>query len=69
MIVTAFHCLSQWILEHSYLLQDKQCLYTVLEVVELGISGKRSHQVSDSTYFFLLLHPRPYLITLLNGPP
>ncbi|XP_067941630.1 ral GTPase-activating protein subunit beta-like [Watersipora subatra] len=48
-ILSALYCLSQWILEHSYLLQDKECLYTVLEVVELGISGKRSQQPNSST--------------------
>lgn len=41
-IVAAFHCCSIWLLEHPYLLQDKECLTTVLEVVELGISGTKS---------------------------
>lgn len=27
---------------HPYLLQDKDCLYTALEVAELGISGTKS---------------------------
>lgn len=29
-------------MQHPYLLQDKECLTTVLEVVELGISGSKS---------------------------
>lgn len=29
-------------MKHPYLLQDKDCLTTVLEVVELGISGTKS---------------------------
>lgn len=42
-IVAAFQCLSVWLIQHPYLLQqDKECLNTVLEVVELGISGSKS---------------------------
>ncbi|XP_038108361.1 ral GTPase-activating protein subunit beta isoform X4 [Culex quinquefasciatus] len=41
-IVAAFQCTSAWLLHHPYLLQDKECLTTVLEVVELGISGSKS---------------------------
>lgn len=29
-------------MQHAYLLQDKDCLTTVLEVVELGVSGSKS---------------------------
>lgn len=29
-------------MQHPYLLQDKECLTTVLEVIELGISGSKS---------------------------
>ena len=39
-IVAAFHCCQTWILHQPYLMQDKECISTVLEVVELGISGK-----------------------------
>ncbi|KAK3862467.1 hypothetical protein Pcinc_031674 [Petrolisthes cinctipes] len=46
-IVAAFHCASVWLVAHPYLLQDKECLATVLEVVELGISGSKS-QVKSS---------------------
>jgi hypothetical protein len=42
MIVAAFHCLGIWLVEHSYLLHDKECLQGVLEVLELGISGAKS---------------------------
>lgn len=41
-IVAAFQCSSAWLMQHPYLLQDKDCLTTVLEVVELGISGSKS---------------------------
>lgn len=39
-IVAAFQCCSVWLLEHSYLLQDKEYLNTVLDVTELDILGK-----------------------------
>nr|XP_018899097.1 PREDICTED: ral GTPase-activating protein subunit beta isoform X2 [Bemisia tabaci] len=41
-IVAAFQCTSTWLIAHPYLLQDKESLSTVLEVVELGISGSKS---------------------------
>ncbi|CAH0560851.1 unnamed protein product [Brassicogethes aeneus] len=41
-IVAAFQCCSVWLLEHPYLLRDKECLTTVLEVAELGVSGTKS---------------------------
>lgn len=41
-IVAAFQCCSVWLCEHPYLLKDKDCLTTVLEVSELGISGSKS---------------------------
>ncbi|XP_017765932.1 PREDICTED: ral GTPase-activating protein subunit beta isoform X1 [Eufriesea mexicana] len=41
-IVAAFSCLKTWLTAHSQLLQDKDCLTTVLEVVELGVSGTKS---------------------------
>ena len=45
LIVAAFKCIQLWLAEHHRLLYDKECLYYVLEVVELGISGSKS-QVS-----------------------
>nr|CAB3265419.1 ral GTPase-activating protein subunit beta [Phallusia mammillata] len=45
MIVTAFHTLANWLLEHPYLMDDKDCLYEVLEIIELGISGSKSKPV------------------------
>lgn len=45
-IVAAFQCAEVWLVAHPYLLQDKDTLHTVLEVVELGISGSKS-QVSE----------------------
>lgn len=46
MIVMAFRCLTVWLMEHDYLMQDKECLHIVLQVVELGVSGSMS-QVSS----------------------
>ncbi|XP_056022408.1 ral GTPase-activating protein subunit beta-like isoform X3 [Ostrea edulis] len=43
-IVAAFRCLMLWLVEHSRLLYDKECLHVVLEVVELGISGSKSQK-------------------------
>lgn len=48
-IVAAFSCLSVWLVAHPTLLDDKECLATVLDVVELGISGSIS-QVSRVDY-------------------
>ena len=41
-IVAAFQTSTTWLVHHPYLLQDKECLDTVLEVAELGISGSKS---------------------------
>lgn len=41
-IVSAFQCASVWLIQHPHLLLDKECLTTVLEVIELGISGSKS---------------------------
>ncbi|KAI5710614.1 hypothetical protein M8J75_010125 [Diaphorina citri] len=41
-IVAAFQCAVDWLVAHPYLLQDKDCLGIVMEVVELGISGTKS---------------------------
>ncbi|XP_072259767.1 ral GTPase-activating protein subunit beta isoform X6 [Pyxicephalus adspersus] len=42
MIVAAFQCLSVWLTEHPDMLNEKDCLKEVLEIVELGISGSKS---------------------------
>ncbi|XP_050531868.1 ral GTPase-activating protein subunit beta isoform X2 [Daktulosphaira vitifoliae] len=42
-IVAAYQCAAVWLVAHPYLLDDKDCLNTVIEVVELGISGTKSH--------------------------
>ncbi|XP_052272276.1 ral GTPase-activating protein subunit beta-like isoform X2 [Dreissena polymorpha] len=49
MIVAAFKCLTLWLVEHSRLLYDKECLHNVLEVVELGISGSKSQRQTPNT--------------------
>lgn len=41
-IVAAYQCLTVWFQEHYYLLQDKECISMLLEVIELGISGSKS---------------------------
>ncbi|XP_059096422.1 ral GTPase-activating protein subunit beta-like isoform X2 [Tigriopus californicus] len=47
-IVAAFRCLRTWLLNHPYLLRDKECIATVLEVVEQGVSGSKSkNKASD----------------------
>ena len=48
-IVAAFRCLQTWLLCHSYLLQDKECIATVMEVVEQGISGSKSRNKTNSS--------------------
>lgn len=48
-IVAAFHCCKTWLLHHPYLLQDKECIGTVLEVIELGISGSKSQSRSTDS--------------------
>jgi len=42
-IVAAFQACVTWLVHHPYLLGDKECLATVVEVTELGISGSKSH--------------------------
>lgn len=42
-IVAAYQCATVWLVAHPYLLDDKDCLNTIIEVVELGISGTKSH--------------------------
>ncbi|XP_077290167.1 ral GTPase-activating protein subunit beta isoform X2 [Arctopsyche grandis] len=39
-VVAAYHCLAAWL--RAPLLADPECLATVMEVVELGISGSKS---------------------------
>ena len=53
-IVAAFHCCKTWLLHHPYLLQDKECISTVLEVIEFGISGKTCNMSSLKSKLWLL---------------
>lgn len=41
-IVAAFQCTSAWLMQNPFLLNDKECLTIVFEVIELGISGSKS---------------------------
>lgn len=41
-IVAAYQCLSIWIYEHEHLVEDKQCISLLFELIELGISGSKS---------------------------
>nr|CAH8840703.1 unnamed protein product [Trichobilharzia regenti] len=42
-IVAAYYCLSSWIVQHvNLLLSDRECVWTILETIELGICGARS---------------------------
>lgn len=45
-IVAAYQCLSVWFYNHPYLLSDQNCVATLMEVVELGVSGQKSKIVS-----------------------
>ncbi|KAK6303104.1 hypothetical protein J4Q44_G00255580 [Coregonus suidteri] len=47
MIVAAFQCLCVWLTEHPDMLNEKDCLVEVLEIVELGISGSKSKQEQE----------------------
>lgn len=49
-IVAAYQCLSIWVSNHPYLLQDLNCVNTFMEVIELGVSGQKSKSTNfDST--------------------
>lgn len=41
-IVAAFNCCGAWLFAHPYLSTDQECLHSVLQVIELGISGSKS---------------------------
>lgn len=45
-IVAAYQCLSVWFYNHSYLLNDNNCVNTLMEVIELGVSGQKSKSTS-----------------------
>ncbi len=41
---TVVQACATWLVHHPYLLGDKECLATVVEVAELGVSGSKSQQ-------------------------
>lgn len=45
-IVAAYQCLSVWFYNHPYLLSDQNCVATLMEVIELGVSGQKSKLIS-----------------------
>lgn len=45
-IVAAFGCLTVWLAEHAGLFCDQDTIHTVMEVIELGISGSKSQAKS-----------------------
>ncbi|TPP64195.1 Ral GTPase-activating protein subunit beta, partial [Fasciola gigantica] len=52
-IVAAYSCLSQWLVEHSHLIiTDRQCLEVVLATIEFGICGAKSkptrHEIAEA---------------------
>ncbi|XP_056606388.1 ral GTPase-activating protein subunit beta isoform X3 [Triplophysa dalaica] len=51
MIVAAFHCLCVWLTEHPDMLNEKDCLIEVLEIVELGISGSKSRTTEQEVKY------------------
>lgn len=48
-IVAAYQCLSVWISNHPYLLNDEDCVNTLMEVIELGVSGQKSKTSNADT--------------------
>jgi hypothetical protein len=44
MMVNVVQACATWLVHHPYLLGDKECLATVVEVAELGVSGSKSQQ-------------------------
>jgi uncharacterized membrane protein (DUF373 family) len=50
--VAAFQCVTTWLNAHPYLLEDKETLLVVLEVVEMGISGIKSQASSINIIVF-----------------
>jgi len=45
-IVAAYQCLSVWFSNHPYLLNDDDCVSTLMEVIELGVSGQKSKSLT-----------------------
>lgn len=48
-IVAAYQCLSVWICNHPYLLEDAECVNTLMEVIELGVSGQKSKSSNETS--------------------
>lgn len=46
-IVSAYQCLSIWFFNHPYLLNDQDCVNTLMEVIELGVSGQKSKSTNQ----------------------
>lgn len=46
-IVAAYQCLSIWFFNHPYLLNDQECVNTLMEVIELGVSGQKSKSLNS----------------------
>lgn len=45
-IVAAYQCLSVWFDAHPNLLNDNDCVKTLMEVIELGVSGQKSRSTT-----------------------
>lgn len=43
-IISAFQTCQHWLLQHPFLLDDRECLTSVLEITELAISGAKSRK-------------------------
>ncbi|KAJ8308235.1 hypothetical protein KUTeg_013109 [Tegillarca granosa] len=67
MIVAAFKCLTLWLVEHSRLMYDKECLHFVLEVVELGISGSKSQKKMGETMTVSVKDSKTVTMQLINS--
>ncbi|CAJ1051212.1 ral GTPase-activating protein subunit beta-like [Xyrichtys novacula] len=46
-IIAAFCCLNVWLTQHPSILDNQESLSEVMEIVELGISGRKSRQDQD----------------------
>ena len=59
MIVAAYQCLSTWIVDHPRILEDGQVLQTLLETIELGISGVKSRHAGNEKDAGILKADKP----------
>ena len=59
MIVAAYQCLSTWLVDHPRILEDGEVLQTLLETIELGISGAKSRNAGNEKDAGILKADKP----------